>query len=244
MVPIAEFFKSVNMKTSLITTLLLLLSVSILYAQHKDLNKLPQKERDSILVKIANKSIERYSTGYLRPGNKPYIEDIGYKPCEVRTSFPEYNNRYIYAVYYPPTEEEKEYFKENYLVKAYILADIGKVTLIRYIDDYDWVRCCIEKEDPNREITSKRRFKTVEELKKEREKYKPKTIYIDPLDSTLDLTTFSEEDRNMILKARERHAQWQRKRDTMRMLRQRYLQRQDSIRRADSIRNVNKKQMP
>ena len=56
------------MKTNFIITILLLFS-NILPAQHQNLDKLPQKERDSILVKVANEAIDRFSTGYLRPGN-------------------------------------------------------------------------------------------------------------------------------------------------------------------------------
>ena len=46
-------------------------------AQHKDIQKLPQPLRDSILIDVANKAIDKYSIGYLQPGREPVIEDIG-----------------------------------------------------------------------------------------------------------------------------------------------------------------------
>ncbi len=97
------------MKTLFVTVLFVLLSGPI-FAQYRDLNKLPQKERDSLLVKIANEAIDRYSTGYLRPGDKPYIEDIGYKMREDYDRIEEYVGCYMYSVYYLATEKEKEVY--------------------------------------------------------------------------------------------------------------------------------------
>ncbi len=133
------------MKTNFIITILLLFS-NILLAQHQNLDKLPQKERDSILVKIANEAINRFSIGYLRPGNKPYIEDIGYKLSETYRirNFKEYVDRYLYAVYYLATDKEKKFYENDTLVKALVLADIGKVTEIIYIDNTSWGQLALE----------------------------------------------------------------------------------------------------
>ena len=46
-------------------------------AQYKDIQKLPQPLRDSILIDVANKAIDKYSIGYLQPVRIPGIKDIG-----------------------------------------------------------------------------------------------------------------------------------------------------------------------
>lgn len=204
----------------------------MLFGQYQNLNKLPPKERDSILIKVANEAIEKFSVGYLRPGNQPYIEDIGFKLSETYKArgLKEYVDRYLYAVYYLPTEKEKAVYKEDYLVKALILADIGKVTVIMYIDDAGWREFALENKDPSSPIT-KRKFKTVEEYLEEIERCKPKTIKLDPTP-------------DMIERKRAFLEMKKRKRDSAIILRQQYLQRRDSIRREDSIREVRKEFHP
>ena len=219
------------MKTNFVTIILVLFS-NILLAQHQNLDKLPQKERDSILVKVANEAINRFSTGYLRPGNKPYIEDIGYKLSETykKQNHKEYADRYLYAVYYLATEKEKEFYKNDTLVKALVLADIGKVTEIIYIDCPGWRMLALEKATPQEKFT-KRKFKTVEERLKEIERAQPKTRYIEPTPEM-----FPE-----YFKFLERH---KRKQDSSRILRQRYLQKRDSIWKQDSIKEARRKSQP
>ena len=46
-------------------------------AEYKDIQKLPQPLRDSILIDVANKAIDKYSIKYLQPGRIPGIKDIG-----------------------------------------------------------------------------------------------------------------------------------------------------------------------
>lgn len=210
------------MKTKLI--LLFILFANVVFAQYKNLDKLPQKERDSILIKIANEAIEKYSTGYLRPGNKPYIQDIGYKLNEnykVQGHFDEYIDRYHYAVVYLPTEREKKFYKCGFLVKAIILADVGKVTSIRYIDDYGYYAGGLEGSSENAKII-KRKFITIEEALEKRKKSAGRIIY--------DTVPTSE-----MLKAAEMR---KRRRDSFQMLHLQYLRQRDSIRQQDSIRNV------
>ena len=219
------------MKTSFVITLFVLLS-HILFGQYPNLDKLPPKERDSILIKVANEAIEKFSVGYLRPGNQPYIEDVGFKLSETYKArgLKQYADRYLYAVYYLPTEKEKAVYKEDYLVKALVLADIGKVTEIMYIDDAGWRELALEKIDSNEKIF-RRRCKTVEERLEEIERCKPKTIKLDPTP-------------DMIERKRAFLEMKKRKRDSAIILRQQYLQRRDSIRREDSIREVRKEFHP
>ena len=218
-----------HMKPLFVTVLFMLLSGPI-FAQYRDLNKLPQKERDSLLVKIANEAIDRYSTGYLRPGDKPYIEDIGYKLSDYYKALneQEYVGRYMYSVYYLATEKEKEvYFGRKKRVEALILADVGMVTEIIYIDDNGWRRYALEKADPA-EIISKRRFKPAEEYQKEIERSGRPTMVI--VDSSVAKRKMEEHMRK--------------KRELVARLQHRYRLKQDSIRRQDSIRAAEKKNMP
>ena len=56
--------------------------------------------------------------------------------------------------------------KNDTLVKALVLADIGKVTEIIYIDVSGWRALALEKASPQEKFT-KHKFKTVEERLKE-----------------------------------------------------------------------------
>jgi len=198
----------------------------LLTGQYRNLDKLPPEERNPILIRIANEAIEKFSVGYLRPGNQPYIEDIGFKLNELYNksqSTMEYVDRYFYAVYYLPTEEEKAFYKEDYLVKALILADVGKVTEIMYIDDDGHRRFALEKSDPDSPVR-KRKFKTVKEYLEMLERTKPKVTKIVDYTPTPEMQKFLDMQK--------------RKRDSFRILRQQYLRRRDSIWKADSIRCV------
>ena len=218
------------MKPLFVTVLFMLLSGPI-FAQYRDLNKLPQKERDSLLVKIANEAIDRYSTGYLRPGDKPYIEDIGYKLRDYykKLSYQEYVGRYMYSVYYLATEKEREvYFGNDKLVEAIIRADNGKVIEIRYIESRNWWRRIgLDKHNPDEKIV-KRRFKPAEEYQKEIERRGRPTMVI--VDSSVAKRKMEEHMRK--------------KRELVARLQHRYRLKQDSIRRQDSIRAAEKKNMP
>lgn len=217
-----------HMKPLFVTVLFVLLSGPI-FAQYRDLNKLPQKERDSLLVKIANEAIDRYSTGYLRPGDKPYIEDIGYKMREDYDRIEEYVGCYMYSVYYLATEKEREvYFGNDKLVEAIIRADKGRVIEIRYIESRNgWRRIGLDRRDPDEKIV-KHKFKPAEEYQKERERRGRPTKVIED---------FSESRRRT-----EEHMR--KKRELVARLQHRYRLKQDSIRRQDSIRAAEKKNMP
>lgn len=217
-----------HMKPLFVTVLFVLLSGPI-FAQYRDLNKLPQKERDSLLVKIANEAIDRYSTGYLRPGDKPYIEDIGYKMREDYDRIEEYVGCYMYSVYYLATEKEREvYFGNDKLVEAIIRADKGRVIEIRYIESRNgWRRIGLDRRDPDEKIV-KHKFKPAEEYQKEIERRGRPTKVIED---------FSE--------SRRRTEEHRRKmRALSDSLQHRYRLKQDSIRRQDSIRAAEKKNMP
>ena len=155
-------------------SLLLMFPVFCVFSQNRNLDELPPGVRDSLLVKIANEAISKYSTGYLRPGSKPYIEDAGYDLKKIYGIFysskERYLNRHHYIVYYLPTAEELSVYEKPYLVKAIILADIGRVSQIRYIDDHNWgVMYGLEVDAPNEKII-KRKFKPAAERLQEIER--------------------------------------------------------------------------
>ena len=165
-------------------SLLLMFPVFCVFSQNRNLDELPPGVRDSLLVKIANEAISKYSTGYLRPGSKPYIEDAGYDLKKIYGIFspPEerYLNRHHYIVYYLPTAEELSVYKKPYLVKAIILADIGRVSQIRYIDDYDWVIMYgLEADDDPDEKIIKRKFKPAAERLQEIERARRTVVRLD-----------------------------------------------------------------
>ena len=149
-------------------------------AQYKDIQKLPQPLRDSILIDVANKAIDKYSIGYLQPGREPVIEDIGVVSKDMLTNrkdrsgldWPEYYGVYFYAVYYKTTEEEKSYYSssKDFLVKVFIRADNCRPVNIRYWDegymhrsgldrDEEMARIVPEKEKKNTLLLLKRKRK-------------------------------------------------------------------------------------
>ena len=163
-------------------SLLLMFPVFCVFSQNRNLDELPPGVRDSLLVKIANEAISKYSTGYLRPGSKPYIEDAGYDIDKIYENMADerYLNRHHYIVYYLPTAEELSVYEKPYLVKAIILADIGRVSQIRYIDDYDWVIMYgLEADDDPDEKIIKRKFKPAAERLQEIERARRTVVRLD-----------------------------------------------------------------
>lgn len=148
-------------------------------SQGQNVENLPKKLRDSILVEVANKAINKYSEGYLRPGAMPIIEDFGLAKKETLEIPLEYLNIRFFTVRYRGTEEEHNYrwYNKEYLVKAFIRADSCKVVTIRYIDDKGWVTSYLDQDDLAKNIPlQKKRFVTIEEREEERKRHLPKTI--------------------------------------------------------------------
>ena len=142
-----------------------LLAFNLTYSQYKNVEQLPQKLRDSLLIDVANKAISKYSEGYLRPGATPFIEDLGPLKKETLGLGTKYLGVYFFAVYYKGTEEEQKYFGRDYLVKAFIRADNCRVVVIRYVFDFIVISGLDSDEMMNKEWEHKWRFESVEELK-------------------------------------------------------------------------------
>lgn len=165
-------------------------------AQYKDIQKLPQPLRDSILIDVANKAIDKYSIGYLQPGREPVIEDIGIVKKETfidrkdRFGFnrPQYYGVYFYAVYYKTTEEEKFYYYEStkvldeFLVKVFIRADNCRPVNIRYWDEGSMIRSGLDRDEEMARVVpeeNKMKYTSVAE-KEEKRANLGKTIYYGP----------------------------------------------------------------
>lgn len=200
-------------------------------AQYKDIQKLPQPLRDSILIDVANKAIDKYSIGYLQPGREPVIEDIGVVSKDMLTNrkdrsgldWPQYYGVYFYAVYYETTKEERDYLSVDYLVKVFIRADNCRPVNIRYWDEGYMIRSGLDRDEEMARIVpekEKKKYTSVAEKEEKRANLR-KTIYHGP--------TTPEE-------IREANRQDSIKRDSFRREHQR---RYWEKRRADSLRMLN-----
>lgn len=164
-------------------------------AQYKDIQKLPQPLRDSILIDVANKAIDKYSIGYLQPGREPVIEDIGVVSKDMLANkkdrsgldWPEYYGVYFYAVYYKTTEEEKFYYARakvirDFLVKVFIRADNCRPVNIRYWDEGYFIRSGLDRDEEMARVVpeeNKMKYTSVAE-KEEKRANLGKTIYYGP----------------------------------------------------------------
>ena len=161
-----------------------LLVFNITYSQYSNVEQLPQKLRDSLLVDVANKAITKYSEGYLRPGATPFIEDLGPLKEVTLGLGAKYLGIYFFAVYYKGTEEEQKFFDEDYLVKAFIRADNCRVVVIRYVFDFTVISGLDSDGMMNRKWEHKRRFESMEEIKARRRNMH-QTIIVDPPNDSL-----------------------------------------------------------
>ena len=216
--------------------LFIILSIILCHAaqaQYKDIQKLPQPLRDSILIDVANKAIDKYSIGYLQPGREPIIEDIGIVKKGIAENkneftgleYPDYYGVYFYAVYYKTTEEEKFYYSrsKDFLVKVFIRADNCRPVNIRYWDEGYMIRSGLDEDEEMARIVpgkEKKKYTSVAEKEEKRANLR-KTIYHGP--------TTPEE-------IREANRQDSIKRDSFR---REHLRRYWEKRRADSLRMLN-----
>ena len=148
--------------------LFIILSIILCHAaqaQYKDIQKLPQPLRDSILIDVANKAIDKYS-------NRSGLD------------WPEYYGVYFYTVYYKTTEEEKSYYSssKDFLVKVFIRADNCRPVNIRYWDEGYMIRSGLDEDEEMARIVpekEKKKYTSVAE-KEEKRANLGKTIYHGP----------------------------------------------------------------
>lgn len=115
----------------------------------KKLQEMPVKDRNSALMTIAGKAIEKYSQGYPYKGRTPAITNpaIPDKMAD-GIDFIKYPKISFYTLSYAATPEEKAKYGEPFLLKVYIRADNGNVAHIRYIDDKGKGDFCLDSGKP------------------------------------------------------------------------------------------------
>ena len=118
----------------ILTTLSALLLITIAgYAQKNMFDKMPQNQRDSILIETAKSAILKYAPGYYRDYKKPEI--ILREPIPNNYRIKKDRGRLYYQVtfFYDPLKEK---LPTDYIVKAYIWADNGKVYSLAFMTNW------------------------------------------------------------------------------------------------------------
>ena len=121
------------MKRILITLSALLLIMTAGYAQKNIFEKIPLKQRDSILIETAKNAVLKYAPGYYRDYKKPEVIFRGAAPKDYRIK--EDRGRLFYQVtfFYDPL---KERYAKNYIVQVLIWADNGKVCSMYFMNEW------------------------------------------------------------------------------------------------------------
>ena len=112
------------MKRFLITAQILLSIITTAgYAQKNMFEKIPQNQRDSILIETAKAAVLKYAPGYYRDYKKPEVILYGAVPKDYRIKKDRGRLFYQVTFFYDPLKEK---FPTDYIVKVYIWADNGK----------------------------------------------------------------------------------------------------------------------
>ena len=121
------------MKRILITLSALLLITTAGYAQKNIFEKIPLKQRDSILIETAKNAVLKYAPGYYRDYKKPEVIFKGAAPKDYRIK--EDRGRLFYQVtfFYDPLKEK---YAKNYIVQVLIWADNGKVCSMYFMNEW------------------------------------------------------------------------------------------------------------
>lgn len=121
------------MKRILITLSALLLIMTAGYAQKNIFEKIPLKQRDSILIETAKNAVLKYAPGYYRDYKKPEVIFRGAAPKDYRIK--EDRGRLFYQVtfFYDPLKEK---YAKNYIAQVLIWADNGKVCSMYFMNEW------------------------------------------------------------------------------------------------------------
>ena len=121
------------MRRILITLSALLLLTTAGYAQKNIFEKIPLKQRDSILIETAKNAVLKYAPGYYRDYKKPEVIFKGAAPKDYRIK--EDRGRLFYQVtfFYDPLKEK---YAKNYIVQVLIWADNGKVCSMYFMNEW------------------------------------------------------------------------------------------------------------
>ena len=121
------------MKRILITLSALLLITTAGYAQKNMFEKMPQNQRDSILIETAKSAILKYAPGYYRDYKKPEI--ILREPIPNNYRIKKDRGRLYYQVtfFYDPLKEK---YAKDYIVRVFIWADNGKACDMMFMNGW------------------------------------------------------------------------------------------------------------
>ena len=122
------------MKRFLITAQILLSIITTAgYAQKNMFEKIPQNQRDSILIETAKAAVLKYAPGYYRDYKKPEVILYGAVPKDYRIKKDRGRLFYQVTFFYDPLKEK---FPTDYIVKAYIWADNGKAYSLAFMTNW------------------------------------------------------------------------------------------------------------
>ena len=112
------------------------INANFLFSQN--LNKLPIKVRDSLLIEIADKALEKYGPEYNRGYLTPIVKHEG------EYTGGDHKGKSFYTVTYP-YDKSKELFEKPYSAQVYVLSENGKVLVISFGNGYFYFIEDIEK---------------------------------------------------------------------------------------------------
>ena len=120
------------MKRFLITAQILLSIITTAgYAQKNMFEKIPQNQRDSILIETAKNAVLKYAPGYYRDYKKPEVIFRG--ALSKKHHKKEDWDRLYYQVTYDPLKEKHSL---DYIVRVFIWADNGKASIMYFMNGW------------------------------------------------------------------------------------------------------------
>ena len=130
------------------------INANVLFSQN--LNKLPIKVRDSLLIEIADKALEKYGPEYNRGYLTPVVKYEG------EYTGGDYKGKSFYTVTYP-YDKSKELFEKDFSAQVYILGENGKAIVISYGNGWGFF---IDKMEKTKQKVEKMPFNTVKKPEK------------------------------------------------------------------------------
>ena len=121
------------MKRILITLSALLLIITAGYAQKNMFEKIPQNQRDSILIETAKAAVLKYAPGYYRDYKKPEVILYGAVPKDYRIKKDRGRLFYQVTFFYDPLKEK---YLRDYTVKVNVWADNGKAYDMEFMNGW------------------------------------------------------------------------------------------------------------
>ena len=121
------------MKRILITLSTLLLITTAGYAQKNIFEKMPQNQRDSILIETAKAAVLKYAPGYYRDYKKPEVILYGAVPKDYRIKKDRGRLFYQVTFFYDPLKEK---YLRDYTVKVNVWADNGKAYDMEFMNGW------------------------------------------------------------------------------------------------------------